>query len=109
MSVSDEFLEYVLDQLSAWGGVSARRMFGGAGLYRDGRMFGLVADDIAYLKVDQTNQEQFVAAGSTAFRPYANRSVAMSYFEIPADVLENSEKLMKWAEESLSIQKRRQS
>ena len=42
MSVSDEFLEFLLDQLSGWGGVTARKMFGGAGLYRDGKMFGLI-------------------------------------------------------------------
>ena len=64
MSVSDEFLLYVLDQFSDWGNVSARRMFGGAGLYRDGKMFGLIADDVAYLKVDDSNREEFVQAGS---------------------------------------------
>ena len=41
MPVSDDFTGYVLDQLSSWGGVTSRRMFGGAGLYRDGKMFGL--------------------------------------------------------------------
>ena len=42
MAVSDEFADYVVEQLSNWGEVSARRMFGGAGLYRDGTMFGLI-------------------------------------------------------------------
>ncbi len=109
MVVSNEFLEYVLDQLSAWGGMSARRMFGGVGLFRDGKMFGLVADDVAYLKVDATNRDQFLAAGSAAFKPYANRPATMSYFEIPVDIMENSEKLIEWAEKSLAIQKRGQS
>jgi DNA transformation protein and related proteins len=106
MSVSDEFLEYVLDQLSPWGGVSARKMFGGAGLYRDGEMFGLIADDVAYLKVGETNRDQFAAAGSAAFKPYPNKPATMSYFEIPVDVLEDSEKLIEWSKASLSIQKR---
>jgi DNA transformation protein and related proteins len=48
MSVSNDFLEYIFDQFSAWGGVSARRMIGRAGLYRDGKIFGLVADNVAY-------------------------------------------------------------
>ena len=82
-------------------------MFGGAGLYRDGRMFGLVADDVAYLKVDETNEDKFLAAGSSLFKPYANKSTSMPYFEIPADILENPEELIEWAEESLSIQKKR--
>ena len=57
MSISDEFVDYVIDQLSDWGEVSARKMFGGAGLYREGAMFGLIADDVAYLKVDDTNRK----------------------------------------------------
>lgn len=42
MPVSKDFLDYVLDQLSEWGEVNVKRMFGGAGLYSDGLMFGLV-------------------------------------------------------------------
>lgn len=99
MAVSEDFLEYILDQFSAWGEVTARRMFGGAGLYRDGKMFGLVADDVAYLKVDETNKDKFLAAGASPFNK--------SYFEIPPDILENPEELIEWANESLSIQKKR--
>ncbi len=44
MAVSDEFVDYVVEQLSGWGEVSVRRMFGGAGLYREGIMFAVVAE-----------------------------------------------------------------
>jgi DNA transformation protein len=104
MAVSDEFLDYVIDQLAGWGEVSARRMFGGAGHYCDSVMFGLIADDVAYLKVDDSNREDFVKAGSSAFNPYPekDKSVVMSYYEIPADVLEDAELLCKWAANSYS-------
>jgi DNA transformation protein len=105
MPVSDDFLEYVLDQFSEWGGVTARRTFGGAGLYRDGKMFGLVADDVAYLKVDDSNREEFERAGSSPFKPYADQPVEMSYYEIPPEVLEDPEELVRWAKRSLAIQK----
>ena len=75
MSVSDEFLEYILDQLSAWGDVTARKMFGGAGLYRDEKMFGLIADDVVYLKVDDSNREAFVQAGSGVGRSISGSGV----------------------------------
>ena len=90
MPVSHEFVEYVLEQLSGWGEVSVRQMFGGAGLYRGGTMFAVIADDVAYLKVDDTNRDDFVKAGSAPFLPYPekNKSTVMSYFEIPAEVLE---------------------
>jgi DNA transformation protein len=104
MPLSDEFLAYVLDQLSPWRSVTARKMFGGAGLYRDGKMFGLIADDVVYFKVDDSNREEFERAGSEPFKPYPDKSTAMSYFEVPPDVLEEPEELVKWAERSLAIQ-----
>jgi len=104
MAVSDDFTDYVLDQLSSWGNVTARKMFGGAGLYRDGKMFGLIADDVAYLKVDDSNKEDFAKAGSTPFKPYPDKSGVMSYYEIPPHVLEQSEELVEWAQRSLDIQ-----
>jgi len=107
MSVSDEFLDYMLDLFSDWGGVSARRMFGGAGLYRDGKMFGLVADDVAYLKVDDSNRDQFVKVGTAAFKPYPDKPASKSYYEIPSDVLEDTHVLIEWARHSLAIQKRK--
>ena len=107
MPVSDEFLTFVLDQLAGWGPVAARRMFGGAGLYRDGKMFGLIADDVAYLKVDDSNREAFVKAGSSPFKPFPDKPMSMSYYEIPPDILENREKLKGWATRSLAIRKKR--
>jgi DNA transformation protein len=107
MSLSDEYLAFVLDQFADWGGVSVRKMFGGAGLYRDGKMFGLIADDVAFLKVDDSNREDYIQAGSSPFKPYADKPVSMSYYEVPPDVLERPEELMRWAERSLSIQKNR--
>ena len=112
MPVSDQFLDYVIDQLCGWGEVSARRMFGGAGLYRDGRMFGLVADDVAYLKVDDSNRAAFEKAGSAPFKPYPHNTTVMPYYEIPADVLEDPAELARWAERSFAIKpgkKRKQS
>ncbi len=110
MPLSDDFLNYVLDQFSAWGGVSVRRMFGGAGLYRDGKIFGLIARDVAYLKVDDTNRDAFLKAGSAPFVPFPDRPnpTAMSYYEIPPDVLENRDELTRWAQRSLRIQEGKQ-
>ncbi len=107
MPVSDEFADFVIDQLSAWGDVSVRRMFGGAGLYCDGAMFGLIADDVAYLKADDSNRDGFLRAGSSAFQPYPDKKATMSYYEIPADVLENRDELAIWAQRSLAVAKKK--
>ena len=106
MAVSNDYLEYILEQFSDWGDVAVRKMFGGAGLFRDGLMFGLVAENMAYLKVDETNRKIFIEAGSAPFKPFQNRPTMMSFFEVPPDILENPDELIRWAEVSLSIQKK---
>ena len=107
MAISDEFMDYIIDQLSAWADVSARRMFGGAGLYCDRAMFGLIADDVAYLKVDDSNRDDFLRAGSSPFKPFPEKKTVMSYYEIPADILENPDQLALWAQRSLTIAKKK--
>ena len=109
MGVSDEFLDYVVEQLSMLGPVTVRRMFGGAGLYCDGRIFGVVAEDVAYLKVDDSNREDFVKAGSCPFNPYPElaKGKSSSYYEIPPDVLENPTLLAEWAQRSRAIARKR--
>jgi DNA transformation protein len=81
-------------------------MFGGAGLYREGKMFGLIADDVAYLKVDESNRADFVRAGSAPFNPYPDKAkpTVMSYYEIPPEILENPVELAQWAQRSLEVQ-----
>ncbi|MFZ0009254.1 MAG: TfoX/Sxy family protein, partial [Steroidobacteraceae bacterium] len=66
MTVSSDFLAYVLDQLAELGGVRSRRMFGGAGLYCDELFFGLIADDTLYLRVDVSNRADYTARAARA-------------------------------------------
>ena len=104
MTLSSDFLAYVLEQLAALPRVSSRRMFGGAGLYREEFFFGLIADDVLYLRVNDSNRSDYATRGMAAFRPYADRPhLSMSYFEVPADVLENSAELAQWAQRSVAV------
>ena len=104
MTASADFLAYVLDQLAGLGEVSSRRMFGGAGLYCGEFFFGLIADDVLYLRVDDSNRSEFTARGSMPFRPYADRpQLSMSYYEIPADVLDDSAECLRWAQRSVEV------
>lgn len=103
MAVSDEFLFYVLDQLSELG-VTYRKMFGGAGLYRDGKVFGLIADATVFLKVDDSNRNSFTDAGSRQFRPFPDKEMLMPYYEVPPSVLEDPAEFCEWALCSLLIQ-----
>lgn len=107
MAVSEDYLQFVLDQLAGLKGVSARRMFGGAGLYREGIMFGLIADDRAYLRVDDSNRSSFEEAGSGPFHPYGTKAT-MPYYEVPVDVLEDPGDFRAWAERALAAARRKQ-
>ena len=109
MGVSQEFVEYVVEQLSGWGEVSVRRMFGGAGLYREATMFAVLAEDVAYLKVDDSNRDDFLRASSAPFEPYPDKikTTIRTYYEIPADVLENPPELARWAQRSWLIARKK--
>lgn len=99
MGVSADYLAYVIDQLAAFARVSSRRMFGGVGLYTDGLFFGLIADDTLYFKVDESNRADYVRRRCEPFRPFADdpNAYSMSYFAVPADVLEDPDELKLWA------------
>jgi DNA transformation protein and related proteins len=96
----DPFVDHCLDLLSAGvGPVRSRAMFGGHGIYREGVMFALVADDALYLKVDGATEAAFREAGS---RPFTwegrdGRRVTMSYWEMPPEGLESPGDAREWA------------
>jgi len=94
-----EFVDYLLEQLAPLGEVSAKSMFGGWGIYHEGRMFALVADDTLYLKVDDANRSDFESKGLLPFRyDRTDREVAvMSYYQPPTAALDDRELLCEWA------------
>jgi DNA transformation protein and related proteins len=103
LPVSSDYLNYVLEQLAGLDGVSTRRMFGGVGLYCDERFFGLIDDDTLYLRVNDDNRADYTRRGMGPFRPYADRpGLSMTYYEIPADVLEDPPQLVSWARRSVA-------
>ena len=103
MVVSSAYLDYVRDQLSGLGGVTSRRMFGGAGLYCDEFFFALVDNDTLYLRVDDSNRADFTTRAMGQFRPYPESpQLSTTYYETPADVLEDAAELVAWARRSVA-------
>jgi DNA transformation protein and related proteins len=103
MAVTRDYLDYVLEQLAALSRVRPRRMFGGVGLYSDEVFFAIITDDTVYLRVDEASRADFVARGMGAFRPYADRpEVSMTYFEVPADVLEDAHAFVSWSQRAVA-------
>ncbi len=99
MPVSREFLDHLADQLGGFGPVAFRRMFGGAGLFRGARMFGLVSGDVLYFKVGDGNRAAYLAAGGKPFTYRRRGAIATlgSYYEVPAAVLDDPDEIAAWA------------
>ena len=99
-----DFHAYVVhDLMSNIQGIQSRAMFGGWGLYHNGTIFGIIADDQLYFKADEKNRKEYEAAGSSPFTYEASgrkKVTIASYWEVPADVLENRELLVSWVEDS---------
>lgn len=99
----DDFVAYVLELLQPLGRCSARRMFGGYGIYGDGLMFALVFDGRMYMKVDDSNKAEFVAAGCHPFvYEGQEKPIEMSYWTVPESALESSEEMRPWARLALA-------
>jgi DNA transformation protein and related proteins len=102
------FIAHLLDLVEPVGGCTARRMFGGYGIFRDGQMFGLVADRELYLKVDDTNRPEFDALGLPpfSFEMKDGRVSKMSYHRCPEAALDSSRAMITWAESALAAARR---
>jgi DNA transformation protein len=103
--LSDGFREFLEDQFAPIGGVSLRAMFGGLGIFRDGLMFALVADDTLYFRVDDLTKPDFEAENSAPFT-YGGRGVTMSYWRAPEHLLENPDAFRSWAEKAIAAASR---
>jgi DNA transformation protein len=109
MTATADFADYAVELLGAAGRVAARRMFGGFGLYCDGVMFALIADDVLYLKVDERNRAALERAGSAPFTYEAKgRRTIMAYWRAPDDAMESRELMAPWARSALDAALRAQ-
>lgn len=100
MPASPEYLEHLAELLEPLGAVRTKRMFGGAGVFLDGTMFGLIFEDVLYLKADGENRGDFEDRGLRPFT-YTKKSrkepVQLSYFEAPEELLDDTDGLCDWA------------
>jgi len=96
--MSDDFLEYLRELFSDLGPITTRAMFGGHGVYFDGRIVGIVIDEAVYLKTDEATRDAFEAAGCAPFLyESGGKSVAMSYWSVPAEAMDSSQAFLSWA------------
>ena len=92
-----EFVEHVLELLEPYGPVRAKRMFGAYGIYSGDLMFGLVADDVLYLKTDAESVGLFEVRGLGPF-VYVKKGepTRTSYYAAPEELFEDPGAAEEW-------------
>ena len=93
-----QFVAHVVEQMPALGGISARKMFGGWGIFSGGLMFAVVIRDELYFKADAENVGRFKDRGLKPFVYEAKgRTVSLRYWQAPPETLEDSQAMAEWA------------
>jgi DNA transformation protein and related proteins len=105
--------DFIRDLFAPFGAVTVRRMFSGAGIFRDGLMFGLIVRDVIYLKVDDSNRADFESESCTPFtytrgkksgRPSEH---ALPYWRLPERLYDDPDELAEWARRAFAVAERK--
>ncbi len=100
MTEHSEFVSHVLELLTPLGDVTAKRMFGGYGLFLDGAMFALISrNEELFFKADEQNKEAFIEHGS---RTHGK----MPYYSVPGEALDGWSEMAPWAVAAVAASKR---
>ena len=104
-------MDYLIDDVFSGMNVTSKGMFGGYGLYLDGRIFGMILDnDVLALKGDETTRDQFESAGGEQFVYDGHKNkgpVAMPYWTVTQDTLEDRDTIQTWTRASAELSARK--
>ena len=100
--------DHISELFAAFGRVDVRTMFGGAGIYADRVMFGLIVDDVIYLKTDERSAARYEREGCGPFTYDTKRGerVLKSYWRMPDRLYDEPEELADWAKAALEAARR---
>lgn len=95
----DALIATALDLFDGLGDIRIRKMFGGAGVYYDGRMFALLAENEIYLKADRINNPKFDAKDCLPFHYDKGEGeiMTLSYRAMPESAFDDPEEALAWA------------
>jgi DNA transformation protein and related proteins len=104
MVASDNFAEFLREQFAPLGHVSMRRMFGKSGVFCDGVMFGMVAENTLYLRVDDHNRVAFREAESAPPLNYAKQgsTIDLAFWRAPERLYDEPDEFVVWARAALA-------
>ena len=102
---SQDYVEFIKNQLEAIDGIASGRFFGGTGLTANGIQFAMLMGDVLYFVVNDMTRSKYEAMGSQCFwyKTKKGRVNVRKYYEVPAEILEDQEQLVALAEEAIQI------
>lgn len=104
MPRQSDFADFVAEQMAFVSGLKIRAMFGGYGIYQEGCMFALIANEQLYFKADATTRSEFETKG---LRPFTfetrGKSMTMQYYEAPPEVFEAQEAMRDWVQKAYGV------
>ncbi len=108
MVASDNFAEFLREQLTPLGRVTMRRMFGKTGVFCNGLMFGMATNDTLYVRVDEHNRTVFKEAESEPPLNYEKQgqTIDLSFWRVPDRLLDEPDELVIWARAALAAASR---
>ena len=108
MVASDSFAEFLREQLTPLGRVTMRRMFGKTGVFCDELMFGMVTDNMLYLRVDDHNRAAFKEVEAFPPLSYEKKgcTIDLSFWRAPERLFDEPDELVTWARAALAAARR---
>ncbi|MDP1750150.1 MAG: TfoX/Sxy family protein [Reyranella sp.] len=108
MVASDSFSEFLREQLEPLGRVTMRRMFGKTGVFCDGVMFGMVTDNMLYLRLDDANRAAFEEALASPLLSYEKKgsTIDLAFCRAPERLFDEPDELVTWARLALAAARR---
>jgi len=109
MPIDEGLYAWLEEALEPLGRLSLRKMMGGATLYLDGTIFGIMVDGELWLKSDAEADPIWDAVSPERFTvAFKDGSVdQMNYRRAPSDVYDDAEELQRWVSVSLEAGRRR--
>jgi DNA transformation protein and related proteins len=98
MSAKAEFENFVAEQISAFGPIMQKRMFGALAFYHQGLIIGMAIDDALYLKADEQSKSSFESENLPQFT-YGHKDgkqIGMSYWRAPERCLDDPDEMKTW-------------
>jgi len=102
MARDDSFAEFILDQLEDLPDLECRAMFGGHGIYQEEVFFAILYKSRLYFKTDAASAAPYRRRGMKPFCPNPKQTLK-NYFEVPAEVLEDRDKVAEWARAAIRV------